>query len=112
MFPYVDKIAWAAKQVPLMHVRGPVPLPRRIIKRGVLKSPFKYGKSREAWEVRWHSRMIVYETDSATHDKFLKFLDEVLEPVVAVKVTDHSFHDLDHFYRGQLFQWQQQQQEE
>ena len=52
MFPYVESIAWAARQVPAMSVRGPVPLPRSEFRRTVLSSPFKYGSARETWEKR------------------------------------------------------------
>merc|ERR1711991_977918 len=51
LFPYVEHIAWAARQIPTMHVSGPTPLPRKTFRRTVLK------------------------------------------------VTEHSFHEVDNFYR-------------
>jgi hypothetical protein len=36
----------AMKQIPTMKVSGPIALPRRILRRGVLKSPFKFGAAR------------------------------------------------------------------
>lgn len=50
MFPYVDHVAWAARQVPAMSVTGPIPLPRSQFRRSVLSSPFKFGSARETWE--------------------------------------------------------------
>merc|ERR1711991_587675 len=102
LFPYVEHIAWAARQIPTMHVSGPTPLPRKTFRRTVLKSPFKYGAAREAWERRSHRRLIVYETDAETDKKFRRFLHSVLEPVAALKVTEHSYHKLDNFYRKSL----------
>ena len=79
--------------------QGPTPLPRKTFRRTVLKSPFKYGSARDAWERRSHRRLIVYETDANTHLRFQKFLLSILEPVAALKVTEHSFHEVDNFYR-------------
>lgn len=45
----------------------------------------------------------MYETDQRTHVKFQKFLLSVLEPTVALRITEHSFHDIDAFYRKDLF---------
>lgn len=103
LFPYCDHIAWAAKQIPNMHVSGPLPLPRKTFRRTVLKSPFKYGAARETWERRSHRRLIVYETDVQTHKKFIEFLSSILEPTAAIKITEHSFHELGKFYRENLF---------
>lgn len=103
MYGYVDHMAWCMKQIPLMKVSGPIPLPTKRYRVQVLKSPFKYGKARETWERRTHKRLIMYETDDTTHRKFMKFLNAMLEPVVAVKVTEVSFHKVDNFYRKELF---------
>lgn len=71
LFPFVEHVAWcvagkssvtggrmrarprsfsrpcrAMKQVPTMKVAGPMPMPRRTLRRGVLKSPFKHGSAR------------------------------------------------------------------
>ncbi len=62
------------KQIPTMRVRGPVPLPRTVLRRQVLKSPFKFGEARETWELRRSKRLIIYETDTHTHNKFIRFL--------------------------------------
>jgi ribosomal protein S10 len=104
MFPFVEHIAWAAKQIPTMRVTGPVPLPRQDFRRTVLSSPFKFGSARETWERRSHKRLIVYETDARTHAKFQKFLLSVMEPMVAVRIAEHSFHPVENFFRKELFQ--------
>ena len=103
LFPYVEHVAWAARQVPNMRVSGPTPLPRKVLRRTVLKSPFKHGKARVTWEKRSLRRLIVVETDARTASKFLGFLETILEPVAALKVTEHSFHELGNFYREHLF---------
>lgn len=85
-----------------MKVSGPLPLPSRVTRRGVLKSPFKYGSARHIWELKKHKRLVVYETDADTHVRFLAFLEAVQEPVATVKIVEHSFHRLDRFYRRDL----------
>ncbi len=82
--------------------QGPVPLPRKTFKVGVLSSPFKYGSARETWERRSHKRLIVYETDARTHAKFQKFVLSVQEPMTALRIAEHSFHAVDNFYRRSL----------
>jgi ribosomal protein S10 len=77
-------------------------MPRGLLRVGVLSSPFKYGSARESWERRSHKRLIVYETDARTHAKFQKFLLSVLEPMTALRIAEHSFHEVDNFYRRSL----------
>lgn len=54
-------------------VAGPVPLPTRINKYTVLKSPFVNKKSREQFEMRTHKRLIdILEPTSADMDALMK----------------------------------------
>jgi small subunit ribosomal protein S10 len=54
-------------------VAGPVPLPTRINKYTVLKSPFVFKKSREQFEMRTHKRLIdILEPTSAVMDALMK----------------------------------------
>ncbi|VDA99784.1 SSU ribosomal protein S10p (S20e) [Olavius algarvensis spirochete endosymbiont] len=54
-------------------VSGPVPLPTKINKYTVLKSPFVYKKSREQFEMRTHKRLIdILEPTSAVMDALMK----------------------------------------
>lgn len=54
-------------------VAGPVPLPTRISKFTVLKSPFVNKKSREQFEMRTHKRLIdILEPSSAVMDALMK----------------------------------------
>ncbi|PIE05150.1 MAG: 30S ribosomal protein S10 [Spirochaetales bacterium] len=54
-------------------VSGPVPLPTRINKFTVLKSPFVNKKSREQFEMRTHKRLIdILEPTSAVMDALMK----------------------------------------
>jgi small subunit ribosomal protein S10 len=54
-------------------VSGPVPLPTRINKYTVLKSPFVNKKSREQFEMRTHKRLIdILEPTSAVMDALMK----------------------------------------
>ena len=51
------------------HVCGPIPLPTRIEKFCVLRSPHVDKKSREQFEIRTHKRLIeIYETTQQTMD--------------------------------------------
>jgi len=54
-------------------VSGPIPLPTRINKYTVLKSPFVNKKSREQFEMRTHKRLIdILEPTSAVMDALMK----------------------------------------
>lgn len=44
----------------------------------------------------------MYVTDSTTHHRFLKMLRAIQEPFAAVRVTEHSLHKVDNFYRREL----------
>ena len=63
---------------------GPVPLPTRINKFTVLRSPHVNKKSREQFEIRTHKRMLdILEPSQQTVDALMK-LD--LSPGVAVEI--------------------------
>lgn len=54
-------------------VSGPIPLPTRINKYTVLRSPFVNKKSREQFEMRTHKRLIdILEPTSAVMDALMK----------------------------------------
>ena len=54
-------------------VAGPIPLPTRINKLTVLRSPHVYKKSREQFEMRTHKRLIdILEPSSAVMDALMK----------------------------------------
>ncbi len=54
-------------------VAGPVPLPTRISKYTVLRSPHVDRKSREQFEIRTHKRIIdIYEPTQQTMDALMK----------------------------------------
>lgn len=54
-------------------VAGPIPLPTRISKYTVLKSPFVNKKSREQFEMRTHKRLIdIIEPTSTVMDALMK----------------------------------------
>ena len=46
-----------------MKCSGPVPLPRRTFRIAVLKSPFKYKKHQEHWEIRTYPWLVQVETN-------------------------------------------------
>jgi len=78
-----------------IRVSGIIPLPTKIRKYTVLKSPVIDKKSREQFEMRTHSRLMVVQSDSDTMKRFIKFfINEEMgtEPGVALKVTEHSYH--------------------
>jgi len=54
-------------------VAGPIPLPTKINKYTVLKSPFVNKKSREQFEMRTHKRLIdIFEPTSVVMDALMK----------------------------------------
>lgn len=54
-------------------VSGPIPLPTRINKVTVLRSPFIYKKSREQFEMRTHKRLIdIYNPSADVMDSLMK----------------------------------------
>ena len=54
-------------------VAGPIPLPTKITKSTVLKSPFVDKKSREQFEVRTHKRLLdILEPTQQTLDALMK----------------------------------------
>ncbi len=54
-------------------VVGPIPLPTRIKKYSVIRSPFKDKDSQEQFEIRTHKRLIdIVETTSKTIDSLTK----------------------------------------
>jgi len=54
-------------------VAGPIPLPTRITKYTVLKSPFVDKKSREQFEIRTHKRLLdILEPTQQTLDALMK----------------------------------------
>jgi len=55
------------------HVRGPIPLPTRIEKFTVLRSPHIDKKSREQFEIRTHKRVLdIVEPTQQTVDALMK----------------------------------------
>ncbi len=68
----VREIVEAAKRTGA-RVAGPVPLPTKISKYTVLRSPHVDKKSREQFEIRTHKRLIdIYEPTQQTMDALMK----------------------------------------
>ncbi len=65
-------------------IRGPIPMPTKIKRYTVLKSPHVNKKSREQFEMRIHSRMI--DILSATTDTIDSLMKLDLAPEVNVEV--------------------------
>lgn len=65
-------------------IRGPIPMPTRIRKYTVLKSPHVNKKSREQFEIRIHGRVI--DIVSATPDTVDSLMKLDLAPEVDVEV--------------------------
>ncbi len=65
-------------------IRGPIPMPTKIKRYTVLKSPHVNKKSREQFEMRTHSRMI--DIVSATTDTIDSLMKLDLAPEVNVEV--------------------------
>jgi small subunit ribosomal protein S10 len=68
----VKEIVEAARRTGA-RVSGPVPLPTKISKYTVLRSPHVDKKSREQFEIRTHKRLIdIYEPTQQTMDALMK----------------------------------------
>ncbi|MDA8168618.1 MAG: 30S ribosomal protein S10 [Nitrospiraceae bacterium] len=68
----VKEIVEAARRTGA-RVAGPVPLPTKISKYTVLRSPHVDKKSREQFEIRTHKRLIdIYEPTQQTMDALMK----------------------------------------
>lgn len=52
--------------------RGPIPLPNRVLKFIVNKSPHVYKKSREQFEIRHHTRLIIINSSTEIVDALMK----------------------------------------
>lgn len=75
----IELIDQSAKSIVLTVVKagakvaGPIPLPTKINKYTVLKSPFVNKKSREQFEMRTHKRLIdIFEPSSEVMDALMK----------------------------------------
>ena len=67
-----SEIASTAKRTGA-RVRGPIPLPTRIEKFTVLRSPHVDKKSREQFEIRTHKRLLdIYDSTPQTVDALMK----------------------------------------
>ena len=63
--------------------RGPIPMPRSIVKFTVNKSPYIDKKSREQFEMRHHARFLIIEALPQTIEKLMKL---EISPGVDVKI--------------------------
>eukprot|EP01125_Pyxidicula_operculata_P008348 TRINITY_DN280_c0_g2_i1.p1 TRINITY_DN280_c0_g2~~TRINITY_DN280_c0_g2_i1.p1 ORF type:complete len:355 (+),score=122.82 TRINITY_DN280_c0_g2_i1:17-1081(+) len=79
---------------------GPVPLPRKTTRYAVLKSPFKWKKHQELWEIRTHSRLVTFEADVDTTNRVLQFLYNNVYPGVGLRVRKLVFEPLDKYYKS------------
>lgn len=68
-------------------IRGPIPLPLRIEKFTVLRSPHVDKKSREQFEIRTHKRMIIITPTPQTVDALMK-LDLAAGVEVDIKLME------------------------
>ncbi len=68
-------------------VRGPIPLPLRIERFTVNRSPHVDKKSREQFEIRTHKRLIIIEPTSQTVDALMK-LDLAAGVEVDIKLLE------------------------
>ncbi len=68
-------------------VKGPIPLPLRIERFTVNKSPHVDKKSREQFEIRTHKRLIIIEPTSQTVDALMK-LDLAAGVEVDIKLLE------------------------
>jgi small subunit ribosomal protein S10 len=54
-------------------IKGPIPLPSRIEKITILKSPFKHKDARDQYEIRTHKRLVdIMEPTDKTVDALMK----------------------------------------
>jgi len=78
---------------------GPVPLPRQRRMFAFLKSPFKYKKFQELWEIRVISRVLTFETDVLTTRRILPYIYKAKYDGVGLRVKRLSFEPLEKYYK-------------
>ena len=69
------------------HVKGPIPLPTKIEKFTVLKSPHKDKDARDQYEIRTHTRLVAVMPTSKTVDALMK-LDLAAGVDVQIKLVN------------------------
>ena len=88
----VDKIKQIAMFMGISTISDAIRLPTKIKKYTVLRSPFIDKKSREQFETRTHSRLLVIEnTDKNTLNKFISFLNKNVPVGVSVQLKNYNY---------------------
>jgi len=66
-----------------------VGLPTRVRKWTVRRSPFKYGKSKEQFEMKTYNRLVeLSNATPKTVDTILKYVEQTVPPGVGVRITE------------------------
>eukprot|EP01121_Diplochlamys_sp_Union-15-3_P013019 TRINITY_DN3982_c0_g1_i1.p1 TRINITY_DN3982_c0_g1~~TRINITY_DN3982_c0_g1_i1.p1 ORF type:complete len:186 (+),score=40.70 TRINITY_DN3982_c0_g1_i1:83-640(+) len=79
-------------------VVGPQGLPTKIKKFTVLKSPFKYKKFQEAFEIRTHSTILRLEAEEKLLNNFVSWALQTMGAGVDVRQTTFTFDQLKNYY--------------
>ncbi len=88
----VDKIKQIAKFMGINDVSGTVRLPTKIKKYTVLRSPFIFKKSREQFETRTHSRVLLLKnTDPILLNHFISFLHKNVPVGVSIQLKKYNY---------------------
>eukprot|EP01128_Nolandella_sp_AFSM9_P009039 TRINITY_DN5682_c0_g1_i1.p1 TRINITY_DN5682_c0_g1~~TRINITY_DN5682_c0_g1_i1.p1 ORF type:complete len:292 (+),score=78.65 TRINITY_DN5682_c0_g1_i1:58-876(+) len=82
---------------------GPVPLPRRRRTFNFLKSPFKWKKHQELWEMREYSRVITFEADLKQTNIILKVLYRGLYDGVGLRVRRLEFEPIEKYIKDPYY---------
>ena len=68
------------------NIKGPIPIPRKIQRFTVNRSTHKHKKSREQFEIRNHTRLLIIESSPQTIDALMK-LDLAAGVKVEIKIN-------------------------
>jgi ribosomal protein S10 len=104
LYSYDKRVVTAAKKIKFaamllgIQAVGPRAIPTRKKRWAVLRSPFKYKRSQEHYEICTHIRSVTIATDVATAEDFLKYVKETMYPGVSLKVTKYCFEPLEKYY--------------
>eukprot|EP00013_Stygamoeba_regulata_P030273 CAMPEP_0177648192 /NCGR_PEP_ID=MMETSP0447-20121125/10700_1 /TAXON_ID=0 /ORGANISM="Stygamoeba regulata, Strain BSH-02190019" /LENGTH=137 /DNA_ID=CAMNT_0019150823 /DNA_START=79 /DNA_END=492 /DNA_ORIENTATION=+ len=95
---YVERVCLNAQQVNELKVVGPIPLRNRRTRIPLMRSPFKHKKSQEIVEFRRYFRGLIIEGTPEHTTKFVKYVEQTLEPLASVKVHTSKYYEPTNYY--------------
>ncbi len=94
------KLFLAAKMIPeaRLHFISPAYLPTHTTKWTVNRSPFKYKRHRDTFEMNIHKRLVVFNAPAEIASKYTTFVKTSLPSNVRVRINEHDFYPVSMLY--------------